>query len=113
VRPARKAAKRDAAETARTLLESAVGKSVSDIELARAQGSLARRVMLKFNVRLDYSMKRFLCHGCKKLLVPGANARVRLGRTGKIRVLRVICLECGHVNRKLLTPPRKLDRSLG
>ena len=88
-------------------MESAVGKSASDLELARAQGDLARRVMLKFNVRLDYSMKRFLCHGCKKLLVPGANARVRLGRVGKTMVLRVTCLECGHVNRKLLGSSRR------
>ena len=103
--------KRDAAEAAQALLELAVGKSASDLELARAQGDLARRVMLKFNVRLDYSMKRFLCHGCKKLLVPGANARVRLGRAGKTRVLRVTCLECGHVNRKLLTSPRRPSRT--
>jgi RNase P subunit RPR2 len=59
--------------------------------------------MLRFNVRLDYSLKRFICHGCKKLLIPGRNARVRLARgTKKTKVLRVTCLECGHVNRKLL-----------
>ena len=35
--------------------------------------------MLKFNVRYDWSLKRFFCHGCKGLLYPGVNARVRLG----------------------------------
>lgn len=99
---ARKAAKRDATEVAHTLLSSAVGKSIHDLEIAKKQQELARRVMLSFNVRLDYSMRRFICHGCKKLIVPGVNARVRL-RGGKPRMLRVTCLECGHVNRKVLS----------
>ena len=82
----------------------AVAKSASDADVARKQEELARRVMLRFNVRLDYSLRRFICHGCKRLIVPGLNARVRLSG-GKARVLRVTCLECGHVNRKFL--PRR------
>jgi len=84
------------------LLTSAATKSVHDPELARKQGELARRVMLRFNVRFDYSLKRFFCHGCKGLIIPGVNARVRLGG-GKPKVLLVTCLECGHVNRKIIS----------
>lgn len=97
----KKAAKADAAVIARSLINSAVEKSKSDLDIARKQKELAKRVMLRFNVRFDYSMKRFTCHGCKKLMVPGVNARVRLGH-GDPPALRVTCLECGHVNRKLL-----------
>jgi RNase P subunit RPR2 len=86
----RKAAKSDATEVARELLISAVARAARDPELARKQGELARRVMLRFNVRFDYSLKRFLCNGCKELLVPGVNARVRLGG-GKPKVLLVTC----------------------
>jgi len=98
---ARKASKADAADVERSLLNTSIKTSMKDIALARRQAELARKVMLRFNVRLDYSLKRFICHGCKKLIVPGVNARVRLGH-GKPPTLRITCLECGRVNRKIL-----------
>jgi ribonuclease P protein subunit RPR2 len=98
---ARKGAKADAAAAARSLLNASVKTSKEDMALARRQAELARKVMLRYNVRLDYSLKRFICHGCKKLIVPGLNARVRLG-SGKPPEIHVTCLECGRVNRKIL-----------
>lgn len=97
----RKAAKEDAAELVRLLTESSVSLSHTDLKLAKEQAALARRVRLRFNVRLDPSMKRFTCRGCKSLLVPGVNARVRLGH-GRPTILHVTCSECGRVNRKIL-----------
>jgi len=75
--------------------------SHSNPVVAREQAALARKVKLRFNVRLDPSLTRFTCRGCKGLLVPGVNARVRLGH-GKATVLRVTCADCGHVNRKII-----------
>jgi RNase P subunit RPR2 len=100
----RKAAKADAAALVRQLTESAVTLSHTNMKLAREQAALARRVKLRFNVRLDSSLKRFTCRGCKSLLVPGVNARVRLGH-GKVPVLRITCADCGRVNRKILSRP--------
>lgn len=96
----RASAKADAADAARSLIDSAVKTSANDLALAKRQADLARKVMLRYNVRLDYSRRRFVCRGCKKLIVPGVNARVRLGR-GKPPVIRITCLECGHTNRKI------------
>lgn len=96
----RASAKADAADAARSLIDSAVKTSANDLALAKRQADLARKVMLRYNVRLDYSRRRFVCRGCKKLMVPGVNARVRLGR-GKPPVIRITCLECGHTNRKI------------
>jgi RNase P subunit RPR2 len=93
----RKETKKEAAQIAAGLIELAVATAPRDIDLARAQASLARRVMLKFNIRYDWSLRRFFCHGCKGVLYPGINARVRLG-PGKM--LLVTCGDCGHVNRK-------------
>jgi RNase P subunit RPR2 len=103
VRP-RKAAKEDAAALVRLLTESAVSLSHKDLKLAKEQAALARKVKLRFNVRLDPSLRRFTCRGCKSLLVPGVNARVRLGH-GKPTIVRITCSECGHVNRKILERP--------
>ena len=101
---ARRGAKDDAAALVAFLTESAVNLSHTKPDLAREQASLARKVKLRFNVRLDRSLSRFTCHGCKGLLVPGLNARVRLGH-GRPRILRITCLDCGRVNRKILREP--------
>jgi ribonuclease P protein subunit RPR2 len=100
----RRASKDEAAALVKLLTESSVNLAHTDLELARAQAALARRVMLRFNVRLDPSLKRFTCHGCKSLLVPGVNARVRLGH-GKPTSVRITCTDCGHVNRKIVEQP--------
>jgi len=104
---ARARAKADAAAAAKSLIDYSVKTSANDLALAKKQMELARKVMLRFNVRLDYSHRRFVCHGCKKLIVPGVNARVRLGR-GKPPTIRITCLECGHTNRKI--PENGLNR---
>ena len=57
--------------------------------------------MLKYNVRFGWDLKRFYCHGCKELIVPGVNARVRVVG-GKILTT---CANCGRVNRKSLPQP--------
>jgi ribonuclease P protein subunit RPR2 len=93
--------KADAASVVRLLTESAVSLSHTDPAMAKQQAALARKVKLRFNVRLDPSLTRFTCRGCKGLLVPGVNARVRLGH-GKVTILRVTCADCGRVNRKIL-----------
>ncbi|MDV3293582.1 MAG: RNase P subunit [Nitrososphaerales archaeon] len=97
----RRDAKADAEKAARALLESSVKTSREDLALATKQADLARKVMLRYNVRFDYSLRRFVCRGCKKLIVPGVNARVRLGH-GKPALLRVTCMMCGHTSRKIL-----------
>jgi len=96
----RRAPKEEAATIVKLLTESAVSLSHTNPTIAKEQAALARKVKLKFNVRLDPSLTRFTCRGCKGLLVPGVNARVRLGH-GKTTIIRVTCLECGHVNRKV------------
>jgi RNase P subunit RPR2 len=97
----RRATKEDASALVRLLTESAVSLSHTNPSIAREQAALARKVKLRFNVRLDPSVTRFTCRGCKGLLVPGVNARVRLGH-GKTTILRVTCADCGHINRRVV-----------
>jgi len=97
----RRGPKEDAATIVKFLTDSAVSLSHTNPAVAKEQAALARKVKLKFNVRLDPSVTRFTCRGCKGLLVPGVNARVRLGH-GKVTILKVTCLDCGRVNRKIV-----------
>jgi ribonuclease P protein subunit RPR2 len=97
----KKTGKEEAIKVADAIILSAIDESHKDLELAKRQADLARKVSLRFNLRLGYPLKRFTCHGCKSLIVPGVNARVRL-QPGKSMKLLITCLECGRVNRKLL-----------
>ena len=54
--------------------------------------------MLKYNIRFGWDLKRFYCHGCKQLIVPGVNARVRVAGG----MVLTTCASCGRVNRKSL-----------
>ena len=100
----RRAARGDAVKIVRQLTEASVATAPKDLPLAKEQAALARRLRLRFNIRLDSSLKRYTCRGCKSLIVPGVNARVRLGH-GKPPTIRITCSECGHVNRKILRRP--------
>ena len=100
----RRGAKEEAASIVKLLTESAVSLSHTNPEIAREQAALARKVKLRFNVRLDPSLTRFTCRGCKGLLVPGVNARVRLGHVN-VTILRVTCADCGRVNRRIISEP--------
>jgi ribonuclease P protein subunit RPR2 len=72
-----------------------------DEELAGRQAKLARKVAMRFRVRLPYEARQLFCKKCKSFIVPGKSARVRVGRS-KIRAVRITCLKCGHTYRKVL-----------
>ncbi len=103
----RREAKKEAAKIAESLIETATLTAVQDLELAKSQASLARRIILKFNLRFDWRLKHFFCHGCKGLFIPGLNARVRLGPN---RMLLITCADCNHVNRKKLRARLNIER---
>ena len=93
--------KREATVAAKALIELSTSTAKDDLPLAKQQASLARKLMLKYNIRFDWKLRRFYCHGCKELLVPGVNARVRVTKG----VLLTTCANCGRVNRKTLAQP--------
>jgi RNase P subunit RPR2 len=94
----RKETKRQATMAARALLELSVSTAHEDLDLAKKQAALARSLMLKYNVRFGWDLRRFYCHGCKQLMVPGVNATVRLAGG----MVLTTCANCGRVNRKSL-----------
>jgi len=82
------------------ILQVALDLAYIDYETAKKEAALARRIALKYNVRLPFSLKRFFCHGCKQLIIPGLNCRVRFSR--RAHMLRMTCLMCGHTYRRPL-----------
>jgi ribonuclease P protein subunit RPR2 len=72
-----------------------------DEEIATRQAKLAKKVAMRFRVRLPYEARQLFCKKCKAFIVPGRSARVRVGGA-KTRALRVTCLKCGHTYRRVL-----------
>lgn len=58
---------------------------------------LARKIGLRYNVRLSQELKREFCKNCLSLLKPGVTSQVRLDR--KNRTVNTICLNCNKVYR--------------
>jgi ribonuclease P protein subunit RPR2 len=59
--------------------------------------SLARKIAMRYNIRLPAELKRLYCKKCYKYLKPSINSRVRTNRVQ--RAVIVTCMECGHVMR--------------
>jgi len=62
---------------------------------ARRYVELARRLGMRYNVRMPPPFKRSFCKKCLAFLLPAVSARVRVGR-GRVVVT---CISCGAVQR--------------
>jgi ribonuclease P protein subunit RPR2 len=79
-----------------------------DYELARRYVELARRIAMKYRLKLP---KEFKLKFCKKCLYPYTSGRFRV-RIAKSRVI-ITCLNCGFVKRVPIRPKdyKKYKRS--
>ena len=62
---------------------------------ARRYVELARRIGMRYNVRVPAPFKRSFCKKCFAFLLPSVSARVRVGR-GRVVVT---CTACGAIQR--------------
>jgi ribonuclease P protein subunit RPR2 len=58
---------------------------------------LARKIAMRYNIRLPKELRRRYCRKCYKYLKPTINSRVRT--SAKQKAVIVTCLECGHIMR--------------
>jgi ribonuclease P protein subunit RPR2 len=82
-----------AIEHVQKLFEQAEG--CKDAAMANRYMQLARRISLKFKLRLPSPLRRRVCKHCHHYLRPGVNCRVRVER-GRVITL---CLDCRHIMR--------------
>ena len=73
---------------------------------ARRYVDLARRIGMRYNVRVPAEFKRRFCKECLSYLLPGVNARVRFGR-GRVVVT---CTGCGSIQRLPYRKEQKVER---
>ncbi|HJS68142.1 MAG TPA: RNase P subunit [Nitrososphaera sp.] len=96
---ARQQAKEVARERIDILVKSALKEK--DEALAARQAHQAKKIAMRFRVRLPYEARQLYCKKCKAFIVPGRGSRVRVGRA-KTRAVRITCLRCGHTYRRIL-----------
>ena len=79
-----------AQENIKSLFSQARKQFREDRELAHAQVKAARRLSMKYKVRIPKELRRQMCKHCYRYLMPGANVRIRT-KNGKVVYY---CLEC-------------------
>lgn len=88
-----------AMERINILMERAIDEAIrGDLSYADRYVDLARKISMKYNIRIPRKFKRFICRGCKGILVPGKTLEVRF-RRGKILYK---CIRCGEIKRFVL-----------
>ena len=77
-------------------------------EMPRADryATLARKIGMRYNVRLPRGLRARLCRKCLRYLMPGVSCTVRVSR-GRVRTT---CTYCGHVHRHPYTKEQKARR---
>jgi ribonuclease P protein subunit RPR2 len=73
-------------------------------EFSQMQAALAKKIAMRFRIRMRYDHRQLFCKKCKAFIIPGNSARVRVGRSNT-RAIRITCLQCGHTYRKII--PKK------
>jgi len=97
----KKAKRKIALERMYILINSAISNAREDPDLAKNQADLARRISTHHRVRMPYELRMNFCKQCKNFIVPGVNARVRVGRTN-LKAIRITCNFCEHTYRKVI-----------
>jgi ribonuclease P protein subunit RPR2 len=106
-RIAKRTSRRIALERMEILLELAKKTAPQSIELAQRYVDLARRIGMRYKVRLPPELRRLICRRCKGLIIPGLNARVRIQQRREAHIA-ITCLSCGGINR---IPLKERERS--
>ncbi len=103
--------KKIAKERVRILFDQAESEFDKHPERSKRYVELARKMGMRYNVRLAKRMKMRFCSKCLSYLRPGVNCRVRT-RNDKQSVV-ITCLECGNVSRYPYIREKKINKGGG
>jgi len=69
----------------------------NDPKLSHRYVFLARKIAMKYNLKLPSELKRKFCKQCHHYLFPGKNCIVRTNQD--TQCVESTCLDCKHINR--------------
>ncbi|HEY6882928.1 MAG TPA: hypothetical protein VI278_02710, partial [Nitrososphaeraceae archaeon] len=100
-----------ARERIEILIANALREVKEDDRLANCHSRLAKKIAMRTRLRLPYEIRQLYCKRCKQFISPGKSARIRIGRSS-VKAIRITCLKCGHVYRKVLNIKKNYLSSL-
>lgn len=56
---------------------------------------LARKIAMRYNVRVPFELKQKFCKKCNAFLKVGVNAKIRVSK----QIIKVTCLECNYTRK--------------
>jgi ribonuclease P protein subunit RPR2 len=65
---------------------------------------IAKKIILKYKLKIPFEYKILFCKNCKRFIVPGRDSSIRVGRS-TTKALRITCKLCGHTYRKIIEKP--------
>ncbi len=67
---------------------------------------IAKKIILKYKLRIPFEYKLLFCKNCKNFIIPGRDSSIRVGRS-TTKALRITCKLCGHTYRKIIEKPNQ------
>ncbi|MDC0193564.1 RNase P subunit [Candidatus Nitrosopelagicus sp.] len=97
----KKAKKEIATKRMHMLFKNAISNARTDANLAERQAITAKKISMKYKIRMPYEIRSCFCKKCKKFIVPGINSKIRVGRSN-VKSIRITCNFCTHTYRKII-----------
>jgi len=83
------------------LFNNAILNAKINPELAERQAQIAKKISMKFKIKMPFEINSNFCKNCKKFIVPGIASKIRLGT--KPKSIRITCSYCNHTYRKIIS----------
>ena len=83
------------------LFNNALSNAKNNPGLAERQAQIAKKISMKFKIKMPFEVSSSFCKNCKKFIAPGIAAKVRLGN--KPKSIHITCSYCNHTYRKIIS----------
>ena len=83
------------------LFNNALSNAKNNPRLAEKQAEIAKKISMKFKIKMPFEVSSSFCKKCKKFIPPGVRSKIRLG--SKPKSIRITCTYCNHTYRKIIS----------
>ena len=83
------------------LFHNAISNAKNNPRLAEKQAEIAKKISMKFKIKMPFEISSSFCKRCKKFIAPGITSKIRLG--SKPKSIRITCSYCNHTYRKIIS----------
>jgi len=83
------------------LFNNALSNAKNNPGLAQRQAEIAKKISMKFKIKMPFEINSSFCKKCKKFIAPGIASKIRIG--SKPKSIRVTCSYCNHTYRKIIS----------